>query len=161
MDFEFLKGATFSVPGTKSYQVAAAATPLAVGTPLKLASAGSPDVIALADAEPVIGTTTAYVGLAAAESTNTSTAAGEVEVFLPLPGVTYLAPAKTASNIDTQAKYDLLVNNQVLFDLTSGVFTVDESATHNANNGLVIVDLDTAIHPGKVAFTVKQSATIN
>lgn len=161
MDFQFLAGAVFSVPATTKFQVEASSTTIEVGTPLKLASAGSPYVIGLADAEPVIGTTTAFVGFAAAESTNTASADGEVEVFMPLPGVVYLADPKSTTAIDTQAEYDALVNNQVLFDLTTGVYTVDESTAHNANNGLVIAPLDIAVHPGKVAFTMKQSATNN
>lgn len=160
MDFEFKNGGVFSVAPTKTYQVAASATVIAVGTPLKLTSAGSPTVTVLADAEPVIGTTTAFVGFAAAASTNTASAAGTVEVFIPIEGNVYLVPCKTAAAIDTQAEYDALVGNQVLFDLTSSVYTVDESAAHNAANGLLIVDSDIKIHPGKVAFAVKQTATI-
>lgn len=161
MEFEFLNGGVFSVAPTKKYQVAASADVIAVGTPLKLTSAGSATVAVLADAEPVIGTTTAFVGFAASASTNTASAAGTVDVFMPIEGNVYLAPAKSTTAIDTQAEYDALVGNQVLFDLTSSVYTVDESAAHNASNGLLVVDLDIAVHPGKVAFAMKQGATIN
>jgi hypothetical protein len=153
------EGATFSIPATQTYQTEAAATAIKYGEPVKLKTAGSEYVIPLADAEPVVGTTTFVAGIAATNSTQTSTADGTVEVFKPLNGAVYLATPKTASDIDTQAKYNALVNTPVLFDLTAGVYTVDVGAT-SATSGLVVCPLDISKYPGKVAFGIKEGATI-
>jgi len=155
----FREGSTFSAPAMAKYQTEAAATAIKFGEPVKLKSAGSRYVIPLADAEPVIGTTTAVAGIAATDSTQTASADGIVWVFKPLAGVVYLADAKSASAIDTQAKYDALVGNPVLFDLTSSVYTVDTAVTA-ATSGLVIVNSDISRYPGKVAFTLRSSGTV-
>jgi hypothetical protein len=159
MDFNFLMSATGALPPSRKYQVEAGVSAIAFGTPLKLKAAGSNYVIPLADAEPVIGTTTNFVGFASNASTQTASVDGEVSVYVPANGVVYLAPAKTLAAIDTQAEYNALVGNNVLFDLTSSVYTVDQSATHDAANGLTIVDLNILDYPGKVAFTIREGAT--
>jgi hypothetical protein len=155
-----LVGANASTSPMKRYQTEAAATAILYGEPVKLKSAGSEYVIPLADAEPVVGTTTAVIGIAAANSTQTSTADGIVDVFEALPGAIYLCAPKVSTTIDTQAEYNALVNTPVLFDLTAGVYTVDTGATASTS-GLVIQPLEIAKYPNKVAFLIRQSATIN
>ncbi len=155
-----LVGSQASTAPMKVYQTEANATAILFGEPVKLKSAGSQYVIPLADAEPVIGTTTAVVGIAATNSTQTASANGIVYVFENLPGAVWLCAAKSAAAIDTQAEYNALVNVPVLFDLTSSVYTVDTGATASTS-GLVIESLDITRYPGKVAFTIRSSATIN
>lgn len=153
-------GANSSTSPMQRYQTEAAATAIVYGEPVKLKAANSPYVIPLADAEPVIGTTTAVVGIAAANSTQTASADGHVDVFEALPGAIYLCAAKSSTAIDTQAEYNAIVGDTVLFDLTAGVYTVD-TAVVATTSGLLIVDLDITRYPGQVAFLIRQSGTLN
>lgn len=146
-------------PGSIKKQVEASATLIYPGEPVKISAAPSPYVIKLADAEPVIGTTTGLYGIAQSTSTNTASANGTVDVWEMVPGVRYICAATVPANISTQAAYNLLVGNRVLFDLTAGVFTVDESTVDNAANGVVIEDSDIKLNPGQVVFTIRQAAS--
>jgi len=154
-----LNGGDLSTSPTRRFQTEAGGTAINYGEPVKLKVAASQYVIPMADAEPVIGTTTAFVGIAATNSTHTASANGTVDVILPLPGITYLCAPKTAASVDTQAEYNALVNDPVLFDLTSSVYTVDTDATATTS-GLVIEDLDIKKYPGRVAFRIRTSGTI-
>lgn len=159
-DITILDGGNVSTSPTQTYQTEANSTAINYGEPVKLKTAGSRYVIPLADAEPVVGTTTAVVGIAMSNSTQTASADGKVQVFVPLVGMVYLIAAKSAAAVDTQAEYDALVNSPVLFDLTSGTYTIDTASTASTD-GLVIAPLDISRYPGKVAFTLRQSGTIN
>lgn len=150
-----IKDSAVTLP-TWEWQVDASATLIYPGEPVKLSSAGSPFVIKLADNEPVIGTTTQVVGIAATTSTNTSVVAGKVKVYIPLPGTVYACKATTAANVDTQSELDALVGDNVLFDLTSTTFTVDENAGNNATYGIQIVGGDP--NKGEVYFTIRPAA---
>lgn len=115
-------------------------------------------------AKPALGTDW-VAGLAASDSTDTTTAGGTVDVFPNLPGMTYIGNPDTAATWNTQAKYDLLVGARVLLSTTAaGVQTV--LATDHANaggggvvpfsgNGLVVEPLDVIKYPGKVRFSIK------
>jgi len=151
-----IKDSYVPVP-TREFQVAASATLIYPGEPVKLSAAGAVDVIKLADNEPVIGTTTQVIGIAATTSTNTAAAAGKVKVYIPIPGVIYECAATTKANIDTQAELDALANDCVLFDLTSTTFTVDENAGHASTSGIQIVGGDPA--KGVIYFTIRPAAT--
>ena len=144
-----------NVPSTVK-QTEAAATAIFAGEPVKLKTAGSSYVIPLADNEPVIGTTVQVIGIAASDSTQTASADGTVEVYLFVPGVTYRAKASTPANIDTKAKLDALENDNVLFDLITGTFTVDENAGNAAVNGLQIVGGNPAT--GDIYFRIRPAA---
>jgi len=141
---------------TVKWQTEANATAILAGEPVKLKAAGSPYVIPLADAEPAIGTTTQVVGIAASDSTQTASADGSVEVYIPLPGVVYSAKAKTASTVDTQAELDALVGDNVVFDLTGTAYTVDAAAGNAAGNGIQIVGGNPSTT--EVYFTIRPSA---
>lgn len=121
--------------------VAASATIIYAGEPVKIeTAAGTATVVKLADAEPVIGTTLQVMGIAAKDSTNTASVAGEVEVYLPMPGiVTWAAKAKSAAAVDTQAEIDALRNDCLLFDLTNDAFTIDTAAGHVITGGVQVV----------------------
>lgn len=117
----------------------AAATAILLGQPVKAKSVGSNYVIPLADAEPLIGTTTRVVGIAKADSTQTASANGDFEVYDAANSATiYRCHAKSSTAANTQAKIDALLGSYVMFDLTSSVYTIETGATANAN-GLVIV----------------------
>lgn len=154
-NIELVEGGIFSTVPTKTYQVAASATLIYAGEPVKVATAEDQVVVKSADTEPV-STDPTFLGIAAKDSTNNSGAAGVVEVFDALPGQVYMADAKLKTLIDTQAKYDAYLNERVVFDLTSTTFTVD-LASSGATYGLVVCPLDIRKHPGKVAFEVRRS----
>lgn len=118
---------------------------IAVGTPTKAADAAA--------ASPYLGTTIPMVdgdgdtadrftGVAKSTSTDTASAAGSVEVWLPLPGIVYAAKAKTASTADTQAEVDALSGKRVVFDLTSTTWSIDAAATDAVANCVVIIGGD-------------------
>lgn len=125
-----------------TYDVAASATLIYPGEFVKQTTAGAVCVIKLADAEPVIGTTPAVMGLAASTSTNTSVLAGKVQVYKALPGVVYELKAKAGTAVDTQAELDALIGKQCLIDLTGTTFTIDETTATGATYGFQIVGGD-------------------
>lgn len=143
---------------TKTFRTEANATAILLGEPLKLKVAGSEYVIPLADAEPVIGTTTPVVGIAASASTQTASADGTVEVYMPRAGMIYRAKAKSAAAVDTDAELKAILNHRVLIDLTSGVYTVDQATVDAAPNGLVIVGGN--ILNGTLDFIIRESAVL-
>lgn len=128
------------------------------GEPVKRTAAGSPFVIGLATGDPEAGTDV-MVGIALSESTETSTVDGEVEVLEVVPGKTVLeVKATTASNVDTQAKIDALVGDTVTFDLTGGVYTVDENEGDDDDvHGLLVIGGD--VTRGTLFVTVKDAVT--
>lgn len=140
-DFKLVKqGGLSSVP-TYKYRVQAGATNIKRGEPVKLSSISGEYVVPLADNEPVTGTPT-FLGIAATTSTETASADGFVEVYKPLPGLVFRAKATTPGNIDTDSELKALLNHHVAIDLISGVYTVDENATHAGTNGVIIIDGD-------------------
>ena len=156
-DVKVVTPAGISALPTVRWQTEAAATAILAGEPVKLKVAGSPYVIPLADAEPVVGTTTAVVGVTQCASTQTSALDGYVDVYVPLPGVQYAARAKTTSTFDTLAEINALRGDRVVFDLTSGVFTVDVAAGDGSNNGLMIIN--GVASSATCYFTIRDSAT--
>lgn len=132
------------------------ATAINVGEPVKFKTAGSKYVIPVADAEPVIGTTTAVVGIAASDSTHTASADGTVQVYLVDSSTVLRAKAKSAAAADTDAEVIALKGKRVPFDLTSSVYTVDTAATDGATNGLLIVGGDSST--SSIDFVIRPSA---
>lgn len=141
---------------TLTWQTEAAATAIYAGEPVKLKAAGSPYAIPLADGEPVVGTTTVVLGIAASDSTQTASADGTVEVYVPLPGVIYEANAKTASTVDSQSEINALCGDRVVFDLTSSTYTVDAAATDGATKGIYVLGGDAV---KTVKFSMRDDAT--
>lgn len=157
-DIKIVDTAGLNVVPSREWLAEAAATAMLAGEPVKAKTAGSKYAIPLADAEPVIGTTTAVLGIAASDSTATASADGKLSVYLPLPGVTFSAKAKTASAADTQAEIDALVGKRVLLDLTGSTYTVDTAAADNAANDILIVGGDFAT--SSIYFQFRGSGTI-
>ncbi len=148
--------------GGRLYNVAAG-TPIYAGEPVQRDLAGIVVYPALTST-PVVGTSY-YAGVSLTNSTNTATAAGTVTV-LPLSiGTTYLANPDVAATWDTQTEYDALVGKRVLLKNsvsvtgtpTSGTYTI--LASDSANNGCVVMPLDIAKYPGKVAFVLRAGAS--
>lgn len=118
------------------------------GEPVKRGGTGGNYVTLLATGEPVI--TAPMMGIAVTESTETASADGEVQVFIPTPGVSVMrADATTSGNLANG-----ILNDTVAFDLTGGVFTVDEDEGDDPNvHGLEILGFDA--DAGTVDFTVR------
>ena len=152
-DVSLVKQAGLMLPSTIKCQVQAGATNIKAGEPVK---ASSTYVIPSADAEPVTSAPT-FVGIAMTTSTETASVDGIVDVLPPLAGVVFEASAKSSTAANTDAKIAALVGSLVLFDLTSGSYTVDTAATNSAN-GLRIVGGDSS--KNKVHFVIRQGATI-
>lgn len=152
----FFKGNAMDNP-TKDWAIQAGTTVLTSGQPAIL-SATQPYVEAAPTASPVIGTHI-FAGFSNGSSNQTASADGIVDLYVPLQYAVCLLPALNPANIATQSQYTALVGNYVLFDLTAGVYTVNESTATSASNGLMIVDLDVSQFPGMVAFIIRQSVT--
>jgi len=120
------------------------------------------NVAAGADGAGVISSTAAsdsrFAGIAKNDSSDTAAAAGEVNCWMPLPGVIYEGKAKTSTTADTAAEVDALVSKQVVFDLTSTKYTVDAAATDAAANALVIVGGD--YRTQSLFFVIKPTWTV-
>jgi len=155
-DIQILSEGSFGYPGDASFQVASGTIEaIKAGEPVSKAL-GASVVTALATNKPVVGTDY-MAGIASTTSTETATVAGTVKVMKLVPGVVYLIAPNVPATWDTQAKYNALVGDRVLFDLTTGVYTI--LATDGATNGLVVEDLNIAKYPGKVAFSIRAGAS--
>lgn len=147
-DIVALDDPSFGSVGSQRWAVGASATIIYPGEPVVRALGGYV-VTQMATNKPVVGSDY-VVGIASSVSTNTASAAGTVDVIPLIPGQVYLAKPNDTTAWDTQAEYDALVGDRVLFDLTSGKFTI--LATDGATYGCVIQPLDIAKFPGRVAF---------
>lgn len=113
---------------------------IAAGSPTKcVTSDGSVagTVVAMVDADGLV-TAERFTGLAKDTSTETTSAAGTVETWAPVPGMLYRGSPKVAGSCNTQAKINALMGKKVIFDLTSSVWTVDTAATDALVNCVVI-----------------------
>lgn len=129
----------------KEYRVASGATAINAGEPVNsLASLSSGaasvnTVVVLTDGKPVIGTDN-FKGIAASAGTHTASVAGRVAVTSVYPYVSEVwGKAKSAAAIDTDAELLGILQDVVLFDLTTAVYTIDQAAAANTS-GLTIVD---------------------
>jgi hypothetical protein len=113
---------------------------------------------AASTAKPVVATDV-MLGLATSTSTETTSAAGVVDVMPIVPGVTYLCAPTVAATWDTQTEYDALVGARVLLNYaaTTNVFTV--LASDSATSALIVEPLDVTLHPGKVRFSLRQGVS--
>lgn len=153
LDISILNAGAFGEIGDRVANVAANATTIYPGEPVA-GVLGTVTVIAMATNKPVVGTDY-LMGIASSTSTQTASVAGTVKYKPLVPGVVYIASAKVAADVDTQAKYDALVNKRVLIDLTGGVYTM--LSADGATSGCVIEPLDIVEHPGKIAFSFRNN----
>jgi hypothetical protein len=152
---EALNDSQFGAIGTRKFAVAASADLIYPGYPV-VRELGAAVVTGMATNKPVVATDY-VVGVAASKSTNTALVAGTVEVIPLIPGQIWLATPKAPTSFDTQAEYDALVGDRVLFDLTTGDYTI--LAADNATYGCVIEPLDISKYPGKVAFAFRNDVS--
>ena len=134
--------------GAHPYRVAASATRGYAGEPinsLSVGTAGAGSVntgVVMTDTKPRIGTD-AFVGVAAQNMKVDSAGtviAHKLQVVVPIPSVTRIrGRAKTLASVDTDAELLLILWDYVDFDLTTGVYTIDEAAAADAS-ALTIVD---------------------
>jgi len=134
------------VSAVQKHRVAGSATRFYAGEPLNMTGTYSSGVSSvnsvsqMADAKPVIGTDN-FVGIAAQDApvgTDTTVDADWVDVIEVLPNFTRLrAKAKTAASVDTLSELVGVLFDQVLFDLTLTVYTIDETAAADTS-GLTI-----------------------
>jgi hypothetical protein len=134
------------------------------GEPVYIAVDGDNTATALATNLPSSANAASNIsGIAMSNSTDTTAAAGTVQVLKLEPTTTYLIAPNVAASWDTQAEYNALVGKFVLLDLTgtaaAGTATYTILASHNAANGCIVEPLDIAKHPGKVRFSIRAAAT--
>jgi len=155
-DIQFYDEGQFGLPGSKKFTVASGTTSsIKAGEPvLKALGNATGNVVSVFTTNKPEVATDFLAGISASTSTETTTAAGTVEVVPLVPGVTYLVSPKVAATWDTQAEYDALVGARVLLDVTNGVITI--LAADGANNGCVVEPLDIRKYPGKVRFSLRQ-----
>lgn len=155
-DIDYVSEGAFGVPGSLPYQVAAGTTAsISPGEPVVSSGLGAQYVELAATNMPVVGTDS-VIGIATSFSTETASVDGKVQVMKLVPGVVYLGNPTAPTSWDTQAEYDANVGKRVLWDLTTGTFTI--LAADGANNGLVVENLDVRKNPGKVAFSIRIGA---
>lgn len=136
--------------GARPFRVAASATRFYAGEPAMRTptySSGASNVntvIVLTDTKPRVATDD-FVGIFAKDATGTGTlVAHTTQVVVPVPNCTLIrGRAKTAANVDTDAELIAILNDLVDFDLTTAVYTIDDTATSNAS-ALQIVNGNTA-----------------
>lgn len=155
-DVSIIAPAGANLPPAQTFKTEAAATAIYAGEPCKVGGTGTNYAIPSADAEPATSGPT-FIGIASSTSTQTATADGTVDIIAALPGMVFEAKAKSAAAVDTEAEILGLLNDLVLFDLTSGSYTVDTASTNSAN-GLKILGGNTV--KKTVYFTVRLGATI-
>lgn len=145
---------------TNAVVAAGAVSSIDRGTPTFAANAvaTSPWTGAVAVGVDGNGTTAQrFTGIAKSVSTDTASAAGTVELWLPLPGLLYSGFAKTSSTADTAAEIAALFGKHVVFDLTSTDWTIDAAAADAQVNCVTIVGGDPAT--ATLFFAYKNTGT--
>lgn len=156
-DLQIVKGGGEVIQQLVEDRTTSSDTQLFAGEPVKKAGTGTNFVQHVATGEPT--NAAPMYGITVDDSTETSTADGNVNTQLLIPGRTILrGKATTAANIDTQAKLDALINDAVTLDLTSTTFTIDENEGDDPDvHGLIIVGGN--IDKGTLDVLVKDFAT--
>lgn len=131
---------------------------VSAGEPLKQNAAVGQFAVRWVDLDVTIDTDQPTWGVAALGSTETATADGNVDVFLPLPGIVYEARSLLAASTDTQSEIDALRGELHVIDLTSAVYTVDIAAGSAAANALLIVGGNPDL--SRVRFQIRSIATV-
>lgn len=155
-----------SVPGSARLYNVAAGTPILAGEPVQIRAVGNVAVEPMLTSQPTCSTTAGveglFVGIAATNSTNTSSAAGTVNVIPTNAGLTWLISPTTAASWDTQAEYDALVGKRVLIQNSTTVTGTAQNvgsytllASDSANNGCSVIAMNISETPGKVAIAFR------
>lgn len=131
-------GGVNSVPTDRWVVATGTPTTVKAGEPTKQSADGAETVVLLADADLTIATDQPMSGVAATDSTETASASGYSDQYVPLPNVKWEIKAKSAAAADTQAEIDLLIGNLTLIDLTTLVFTFDTTGTVSTAAFLIV-----------------------
>lgn len=152
--------------GARLYNVSAG-TPILAGEPVQLVGALATTTVMPAHTSTPDASGHLYVGVAATNSTNTTGAAGTVNVWPINSNDTWIINPTVAATWTPQATYDALVNKRVLiqnnaevgfaYSANVNIGTYSLLATDSTNNGCVVVALDITKTPGKVAFAFRDS----
>lgn len=136
------------------------ASKMLVGEPIKSKTPATAGEFCepMADGDGVIGTDL-FLGIAAKDSTETSSVDGTIDIHTPLPNRTVIrGKATTSGNIDTTAELLALKGHWIGMDDTSSVYTFDEDDTSDPNGfGFQIIGGD--IVKGTVDCVVHISIT--
>jgi hypothetical protein len=138
------------------YPVAASATTIKAGEPVTR-TLGALNVIPAITATPVVGTHF-VVGIANTNSTNTAALAGTVSVT-PVDIAKIYTIKTSGTAFANQAAYDAKLGQRVLFTLTGVNYSIATTAPDGATSGLVIMPLDIAAYPGRIAFRFRAGAS--
>lgn len=126
------------------------------------ASLGTQYATPLATAKPVVSTDYMY-GVSEDYSTESGSNDGVVHVVPINQNRLYLCNVTTASDINTQAKYNALVGHRVVFTKSAanntGKYTVNTA--DGSTNGLVIENSDIVVNPGKICFSFRGTLEYN
>lgn len=122
-------GGRNSVPIDRWVVAAGQTLLIKAGEPAKQSATGNENVVLLEDADLTIGTDQPMSGIAAVDSTETVSASGYSDQYVPLPDIKWEIKAKSAAAADSQSEIDGLVGNLYLIDLTNSVFTMDTAGT--------------------------------
>lgn len=95
-----------------------------------------------ATGDPTTASGHRFTGVSKSDSTETTTAAGNVTVWLPISQTVYSAKALVATNANTAALVDGLRFKRVTFNVTSLKWTVDTATADAASKGLLIIGGD-------------------
>lgn len=158
-DVKIVDSGGADVTPSRKFRTEGGATNILAGEPVKIGGTGLNYVIPLATGDPEVGTDR-MVGVAATTSTETGSADGTVDVYIPIPSVTiFRTTVTTPGNMDTDAELLAILNDSVTYDLTGSIYTVDENETDDPNvHGLMI--LDGNINDGTVDYVLKEGASL-
>ncbi len=99
-------------------------------------------VILLVDGDLTVGTDAGFAGIASIDSTETASATGYVDAYVPLPDIKWEIKAKSSAAADTQSEIDAFLGGLYAIDLTSSVFTMDTAGGTAQANAFLIVGGD-------------------
>ena len=137
--------------GARQFRVAASATAINAGEPvgwegtLSSGVANVNTVVVLTTGKPVIATDS-FIGVAAQTAAQSAGAviAQKFQVEQVVPNITIIrAKAKTATNIATDSQLLGVLFDVTTFDLTSSVYTINETSTGSNTDSLQILNGDT------------------
>lgn len=139
------------------------------GEPVRAAGTGNNSALRVLGDTPTQAASTRFIGIAANESTETSTVDGHVDVQVVIPMVTIMeARATTPANVDTLAEWDLLQCDTVCFDGIAAIgdstdttpYTIDENEGDDPNDhAFVMIGWDSQ-RPQFIQFVVKPLVTL-
>ncbi len=148
----------FAIPGV--LVASGGVATIAAGTPTKGADAAAASwtgaVLPMTDGDG--STSQRFTGIAKSTSTDTAAAAGEVTLWLPLPGYNYACKAKDLTAVNTQTEITALFGKRVVFDLTSSLWSIDTAATDAVVNCVTIIGGD--YQTGTVYFNYSPKGTM-